>query len=482
MTYAQTPSSLRLGTKLRAHRLRLGYTQASLAKQLAISASYLNLIEHNRRPLTAALLVRAASVLKLDLGAFATDEAGQLSTDLEEVFADPVFSQDRFERSELPELAGSAPELAQSLIKLYQAYRSVREDLSSLAARVSGGDERAGLHGLRLPSEEVNDVLQRRRNHFPALEAAAEELWRTAELKRNDLWGALVAFLNTSGFEVRIVGAERLGGAVRRCDREAGVLYLSEELPPRTRNFQLAHQIGLLTRGALLDELAANEQLPTPAAVALCRVALANYFAGAVLMPYLPFLDSARSVRYDVELLGHRFQASFEQVCHRLTTLQRQGAEGVPFHFVRVDIAGNLSKRFSASGIRFARFGAACPRWNVHAAFLTPGMIRVQLSTMPDGTVYFCIACTLRKGYGGFQAPHAVHAIGLGCLVQHAHELVYSDGVDLDNLEAAVPVGVTCRLCERLDCEQRAFPPIQHALEVDEDVRGVSFYAPPVSS
>jgi predicted transcriptional regulator len=205
---------------------------------------------------------------------------------------------------------------------------------------------------------------------------------------------------------------------------------------------------------------------------------LANYFASAVLMPYQPFLEAARQERYDIELLGHRFRSSFEQTCHRLTTLRRPGAEGIPFHFVRADIAGNISKRFSASGLRFARFSGACPRWNVFAAFLTPGMIRPQLAQMPDGTSYFWIARTVTKESGGYHSPRTLLAIGIGCEVTHARKLVYADGVDLESREAAVPVGLSCRLCERMDCEQRAFPPLQHPLQIHENVRGVSFFSP----
>jgi predicted transcriptional regulator len=256
------------------------------------------------------------------------------------------------------------------------------------------------------------------------------------------------------------------------------VLRLSEALGPRSRCFQLAHQVGLLTQGEVLDRLVADQTLTSEASLALCRVALANYFASAVMMPYEPFLAAARAERYDVELLGHRFRASFEQVCHRLTTLQRPGASGIPFHMLRVDIAGNLSKRFSASGIRFARFSGACPRWNVFQAFLTPDRICVQVSRMPDGRTYFCIARTVTKGTGGFRSPKAILAVGLGCDVQYAREMVYADGLDLSDDTAIVPVGVTCRLCERMDCEQRAVPPLEHPLAVDENVRGVSFYAP----
>jgi predicted transcriptional regulator len=266
-------------------------------------------------------------------------------------------------------------------------------------------------------------------------------------------------------------------GAMRRYDADRKLLLLSEALPRGSRNFQVAHQVGLLLHSDTLDRIARDQQLTTDDSRALARVALANYFAAAVSMPYQPFVEAARAERYDIELLGHRFASGFEQVCHRLTTLRRPGQEGIPFHLVRIDIAGNISKRFSASGIHFARFSAACPRWNVHTAFLTPGMIRVQISQMPGGATYFCIARTLRRDRR-FHAPHAVQAIGMGCELRHAREMVYADGIDIDNPQAAVPVGVTCRLCERMDCQQRAFPALQHKLQVNENVRGLSFYAP----
>src|SRR5258708_32547195 len=195
-------------------------------------------------------------------------------------------------------------------------------------------------------------------------------------------------------------------------------------------------------------------------------------------MPYDDFPGTAEEMRYDIELLQHHYIASWEQVCHRLTTLRRPGASGVPFHFVRVDIAGNISKRFSGTGIRFARFSGSCPRWDVHAAFLTPGRVRTQLSKMPDGTAYFCVARTIRKSYGGYASGDSLMAVGIGCPVREARKLVYADGHDLENLDAAVPIGTTCRLCERLDCDQRAFPPLQHGFSVRDDVPGRPFIVP----
>jgi hypothetical protein len=233
-----------------------------------------------------------------------------------------------------------------------------------------------------------------------------------------------------------------------------------------------------LTQRELFESMKFAEEMATPAGRSLSRIVLANYFAAAVLMPYEPFLRSAQEHRHDIELLAHRYRTSFEQTCHRLTTLRRPGSEGIPLHFIRIDIAGNISKRFSASGIRMPRFSGACPRWNVHAAFLTPGLIRLQLSRMADGTMYFCVARTVQRATGGYNTPHTVHSIGIGCEIRHARELVYADGIDLDSQDAATPVGVTCRTCEQMDCEQRVFPPMHQPLAVDENVRGMSFFSP----
>lgn len=468
-----------LGAKVRALRRRESLTQTELAKRLGVSASYLNLIENNRRPLTAPLLIRLAQSFQIDLHTFATSDDTRVVADLLEAFGDPIFESHGLTNSDLRELASTAPNVARAVITLYRSYVDARESVSALGERLSLGEGLAGIDPSRLPSEEVSDLIQRYNNYFHDLEDGAEQLWRDAELDSDDVYRGLVRFLATTfRIQVRVVQVGDERKAMRRFDPDRGTLSLSEVLPLRSRRFQLAHQVGLLTQSAVLDRIARDDQLTTPESRALSRVALSNYFAAALLMPYGRFLTAARAERYDIELLAHRFGASFEQVCHRLTTLHRPGDEGVPLHFLRIDIAGNISKRFSGSGIRFARFSGACPRWNVHAAFMTPGMIRVQLSRMPDGGVYFCIARTVHSDRGGYLAPHTVQAIGLGCEVRHARALVYADGVDVDNPNAAVPVGITCRLCEHLDCEQRAFPALQHPLRIDENVRGASFYAP----
>jgi predicted transcriptional regulator/DNA-binding XRE family transcriptional regulator len=466
-----------LGAKVRALRRQKGMTQAQLAERLGISGSYLNLIEHNRRPLSAPLLIRLAEIFDLDLRTLSADQHARVVADLMEAFGDPIFEAHDVTNAEVRDLAAGSPTAARAVVALYQAYRAAREAADTLTARLSDGDLE-GVDSLHLPTEEVSDLVQRHMNYFPELEAGAEALWRDAKVDREWLYTSLVRHLRELGVEVRIARTADLGNAVRRYDPDTKTLWLSEVLRRGSRNFQLAYQIGILTQATAIDRIAADAQLSSPSARALARVALANYFAGAVIMPYGPFLEAARQERYDLDVLGHRFRASFEQTCHRLTTLRRPGAEGVPYHMVRVDIAGNISKRFSATGLRFARFAGACPRWNVFEAFTTPGMIRVQLSQMPDGATYFWVARTVSREAGGYLSPRSVLALAMGCEVKHARELVYAEGVNLDSQEAVVPVGLTCRLCERMDCAQRAFPPLQHPLKVNENVRGVSFYAP----
>ncbi|MBW1878128.1 MAG: DUF2083 domain-containing protein [Deltaproteobacteria bacterium] len=471
------PSPQRLGAKVRAMRRREGMTQSRLAEQLDISPSYLNLIEHNKRPLPATLLIRLAQLFDLDLQEFAAHDDMLLESDLFEVFGDPMFEPLGVTNTDVQELVATHANLGQSVLTLYEAYRGEREKASSLRERMAGEalDFSGGRPGM--PSEEVSDLLQRNHNYFPEIEEAAEDLWRTAKLDLNSLSTGLQQELaERHGVRVRFETAREMGRAVRRYDPEAKLLRISVVLPPRSRHFQLAHIVAILSQADLLEKMSDDARLTTPESRALAKVALANYYAGAVLMPYEPFLEAAREERYDIELLGHRFRVSYEQVCHRLTCLQRPGNSGVPLYLIRIDVAGNISKKFSANSMRFPRFAGLCPKWNVFQALLRQGTIRVQLSRMSETRVFFSVARTVIRGQRGYHATHTVHAIELGCELEHAKELVYSDGIDLEHLDAVVPAGVTCRLCRLSTCEQRALPSIYAPLKVDPNVRAEAFY------
>jgi len=469
----------RWGARLRAMRRQKGLSQVQLAAKLGVSPSYLNLIESDKRPLPAALLLKLATEVGVDLAVFARDDDAQLERDLQEAFNDPLFEATPLPKTDVRDLVSTLPGVAQAVRALYDAYQGARASTDALAERLHQVDPTSGVELSRSPSEDVNDYIQARSNHFAPLETAAEALWSAARLDPEDLYRGLVQHLSRAhGVTVEVTRGPEARTTFRRFDPGTRTLHLSELLPTRSRTFQAAHQIGLLEASRQLETLTDDPALSTDEARALCRVALANYFAGAVLMPYRSFLEAAEQERYDIDVVGRRFRVGFEQVAHRYTTLQRPGAEGVPFHMIRIDVAGNISKRFSGSGIRFARFSGACPRWNVFAAFLTPGRVVVQMSEMPDGQRYFCLARTIQKDSAAWHQQQPVLALGIGCSAQHAARLVYAEGIDLDNDATLVRVGVTCRLCERDECPQRAHPSLHEPLRIDPNQRRPSLYMP----
>jgi len=467
-----------LGHKIRRLRRQQDLTQAETAERLGISPSYLNLLENNQRQVTVDLLLRIGQVFDVDLQSFAEDEGARLIGGLAEVFGDPLFAESDVKRQDVADLANAIPSAAQAVIALYKAYRETRDSLQLMADPAADHGEAPpppGAPGSAL--DEVRDFFHTQGNYFPALEDAAADIWRHGQLEQGALLQGLADYLDRElTVRVKVMPVEVMGAIRRRYDRHGRRVLLSEMLTPSTRVFQLAVQIGQIQNRALLDRLVAEAGFTSEAAALLGRVGLANYLAGAILMPYEPFYRAATALRYDIEILMQRFEASFEQVCHRLTTLQQPGSKGVPFFMIRVDHAGNISKRYSASRLHFARFGGACPRWNVHDAFAAPQQILRQVSEMPDGERYFSIARTVAKEGGGFRDPGQTFAVALGCEIAYAAQLVYADGIELDSGDIAVPIGLHCRLCERPECSQRAFPPMQHRLVVDENVRGAAAY------
>jgi predicted transcriptional regulator/transcriptional regulator with XRE-family HTH domain len=471
---------LYLGKRIRGLRVRAAVSQAELAKRLGISSSYLNLLEHDRRPVTTGLLLDLARVLDVDLRVLSTGTDPDLLATLSEIFSEPIFEDHPLTARELSAFVDANPDVARAVVLLHRAFASTRSSLENFAERVlDDGQELGSLDRTRLSSEQVSSMIERCGNYFPALEAAAERLLEATDHDDDDLYRRLARhLLEAHGVRVRVLTVAEMRGAVRRFDPEKRELLLSELLRRGSRNFQLAVQLGLLECTTTINELALDPQLTTAESRSLCRLALAGYFAGAVLMPYDAFFRAAEAERYDVELLGHRFRVGWEQVCHRLTTLRRPGAEGVRFYMLRVDLAGNITKRFSAAGIRFPRFSGLCSLWNVHSAFLQPGRVRVQLSRLPNGHTVLAVARTVQRHSGGFRGLDAPYAVGIGCDASEGHRLVYADGLDLSNAATAVPIGISCRMCERTDCTARAVPSLGGTLKIDERVRGLSFFAP----
>ena len=468
----------KIGAKIRRLRRDKGLSQAALAERLGVSASYLNLIEHNRRRVTVNLLLQLADIFEIAPAELAEDEESQLSADVMEVLSNDLFEELDLTNTDVQELVTSSPNGAKALLKLFDAYHAALNDMRSLSAKIADVDEPEVSNTLP-PAEQISDILQANSNYFQALEdAAAKVSGEIAAIGQgSDDRGLLARYLlEAHGVRVTVVASEGPAGFQRRFDAERGLLEISERVSPDSRKFQLAYQIGLLSSSAVIDTLLSENRVRDQRTRALGRVALANYFAAALIMPYQAFLESVKSERYDIEILQHRYAASFEQIVHRMTTLNKPEAKGVPLHMLRVDIAGNNSKRFSLSGLPIPRHGGACVRWNVYSAFLDPGVIHAKVSQLPDGEAYFCIARTVRKAGIGFGMPHRFLSIGLGCELRYASEFVYSDTIDLERRDRFQEIGVSCRTCERLDCTQRAAPPVNMRYQVDENVRAHSPY------
>lgn len=457
-----------VGGKVRRLRRQRGLQQADLAAAVGISASYLNLIEHNRRRVTVPLLFKLAGYFGLEPGELVESDETQIAGDLMEAFSDEIFADDDVTNQEIRDLAFSNPVAARAVLRLFDRYRQLAH-----ADRTSpDGPTGEPTHPA---TEAVSDFIQESANHFPALEAAAERVRADIDNAGDGFDTGLRTYLrNVLGMEWELASLPH--HLARRLTPDGRRLQVSDILPPETTLFSVAHFLATRIAGNEIEEIIADSRLPQADAPVLVRNVLASYFAAALVMPYEPFLRAARENRYDIDRLGRRFGASFEQVCHRLTTLQRPGQQGIPLHLVRTDIAGNISKRFSLSGITIPRHSGACPRWNVYSAFLRPGETSVQLSQTPDGEVYFCIARSLTKGDYRHHAPRRHLSIGLGCKLQFARQLVYADGIDLDNTSQVIPVGAGCRTCPRLDCGQRAHPPANHRFQLDPAARAESIY------
>ncbi|MER5939960.1 short-chain fatty acyl-CoA regulator family protein [Streptomyces sp. NPDC001928] len=459
------------GARLRRLRDERRMSQAELARVLGISPSYLNQMEHDSRPLTVPVLLRLTETFGVDPGFFSERDTARLVADLREALTGEIAAA-RVSATDLGELAARMPAVAQVLLDLGRRNQLLSERLAGAADGRDTADEMP--HSPRSPHEEIRDFFYRRQNYLHDTDLAAEQLAEQIGIRPGEVLRALTARLaDAHGIRLSTGSEEHLstgsGDHLHHYDEPTRTLHLSTRLRPGQRAFRMATQLALLEYGDELDRQAAEDFPADSPAHTLARIGVANYFAAALVLPYTAFHAAAEEVRYDIERLTDRHGLGYETVCHRLSTLQRPRLRGVPFSFVRVDRAGNMSKRQSATGFHFSRAGGTCPLWNVYEAFAAPGRIHVQIAEMPDGQRYLWTARAVTRHRGGWGEPGKTFAIGLGCEIRHAHRLVYSDGLDLTSPSAATPIGMGCRVCERLDCPQRAAPPLGRTLRIDQN-------------
>ncbi|MES1973890.1 MAG: short-chain fatty acyl-CoA regulator family protein [Pseudomonadota bacterium] len=461
---SRTTPRLYAGEQLRTLRRTAGLNQAAMAAQLGISVSYLSQLESGDRPLTpavtAALQRRHPGALRAIESAAPALRRSALAAALADPVLPPAPSPDAIAR-----LAEERPEIADRIVALHGAMRAAEERLQMVEESMTSGISGAGA---RMPWEAVRDWFHVAGNYVDPLDRAAEAL---AERLGPDEAGPIER-LAAHGIEIVAVADE--AAPMRALDRQRGTLALNGALPPESRRFLIAHQLVAIEFADTIRDIVEHATVTSIEARNLLRIGLANYAAGALTMPYGRFRTTARQMRHDIDRLCRRFGVSFEQACHRLSTLQRPGAEGIPFYFCRVDMAGNITKRHSATRLQFARFGGACPLWIVHEAVAIPDRIVVQHAETPDGVRYVSMAKGLVKPSGSFTRSPRRYAVTLGCEAEHAADFVYADVTD--RTAPPTPIGISCRLCPRDDCDQRAFPPADRDIAVDPDLRGTVPY------
>jgi predicted transcriptional regulator/transcriptional regulator with XRE-family HTH domain len=461
-------SRLYVGPTLRRLRRDRGLTQADMASDLDVSPSYVALLERNHRPLTAELLLRLAQTYALDVTTLSANEGAEETARLQSLLRDPIFADIDLPAMESADLVTNFPGVTEAFARLYTAYQEGQLALADqgVEARMTRG---LAVDDTPDPVAESRRFLGARNNNFPVLDEAGERL--AAALAQHDSLAAY--FKARHGLEVRRLPAEVMVGSARRLDWHHRAILLDDEMDTASQRFQLAQQLAYLEMAPAIDAAVAEARFATESGERLTRRALAGYAAAAILLPYTAFARAVEQRRYDVEALARQFGASFEQIAHRLTTLQKPGDERVPFFFIRVDEAGNVSKRLDGAGFPFARHGGGCPLWNVHRAFRTPRQIITQWLELPDGQRFFSIARTVTAGGGGFGRPRVDRAIALGCSAEHAGRLIYTQDDAGLSPDAATPIGVTCRLCHRAECTARSAPPIGRQI-LPDDIRRTS--------
>ncbi len=466
---------LKIGPKIKSFRRQLGLQANKLAEQLGISASYLNLIESGKRKIDGDLLLKVCEELKIELSDLTNKSDLNLVNDISELLDDKLFEDLDIVGPEVKDLVNTNPKIAKALIKLGDNFKQKDHEIINKVENLSGKiiDSRK----TAFPGEVISDFLQEKKNYFPKLEEFANNVFEKVQKNNRTRYVALCEFLKTEySIIVKDVIPDEGKPFSKIFDKNKKELLLSDYNSLETKKLHAAAQIA--QEGAMkeINDYLSEFKFPTEESKRLTQIALLNYCGAAILMPYKLFHSECKKLKYDLELLQNTFATSFEQVAHRVTSLQDPKLPGIPFHFLRVDVAGNISKRFSLSGIEIPRYGGACPRWNVYSAFSRPGVIQAAVSKMTNGEKYVCIARTVEKGVGRYGQKKSMLSIGLGCEAKYAKDFVYTENLSLSDKKTEIPIGVSCRTCDRLDCSQRAFPPLHKKFDVDVNARGVSVY------
>jgi len=466
---------LQIGHKIKSKRRSLGISQADMAKKLSISPSYLNLIESGKRKINVDLLLKLANELGIEISDISKKTDTNLYQNLMDVLGDNLFEDLDITNFDIKEIVNTNPLIAKALVKLGDNYKKKNQDIVSKVENISG--KFIDNQNNSFPGEVVSDFIQENENYFPKLEEFANKVFSEIQNDNRTSYLPLCEYLlRKHKIEVKNVIPDEKKPFTKKFDPIKKTFLLSDYLTLATKKLHVAAQIAHLGANDILDKYLDTFKFTSEESRKLSKVALLNYTAAAILMPYKLFYKECKEQRYDLELLQNTFATSFEQVAHRATCLQDPNMKGIPFHMLRADVAGNISKRFSLSGIEIPRYGGACPRWNIYSAYTAPGKVHAAVSKMPDGEKYVCIARTVEKGIAKHGMFKSLLSIGLGCQIKYAKDFVYTDSLNLNDKNTETPIGVNCRTCDRMDCQQRAFPPLHKKFDIDLNKRGISVY------
>lgn len=470
-----------VGSRLRQLRRERDLSQASLAATLGLSASYVNQIEHDVRPLTVPVLLRITEAFGVDATFFSRDDDSRLLAEIQDVVLDKEINQAPVELQELSELVYNHPVIARAMVDMHRRYSNVRDKLSiATDNRRSSpiGEGTAAAQALSMPHEEVRDFFYARKNYLDELDLTAEDISHQLGVTLFDVRATEDAIARRLQIDhgVKVETRTSNEGTLHRYDPETRQLWLGSQLTLGQRAFRMAQELAYLECSPILESLVDSENFTSEASKQLALRGVASYFAAAVMLPYRTFHAEAEKSGYDVEYLCQMFGVGYETVASRLSTLQRPNLRGIPFTFVRVDRAGNMSKRQSATGLHFTSSGGTCPLWAIYETFSTPGSISRQFAQMPDGRNYLWIARTVQHHQGRFNEAGKLFSIGLGCEARHADRTIYAKGFDLSDMSQATPIGAGCRVCSRKNCAQRAFPQVHEPVTIDAHSSTVAPY------
>lgn len=460
-------SKIFIGSRLRRLRRERSQSQAQMARSVGVSTAYINLLENNQRSLSVRVLMSIADAYGVDWRDLIQDGSDRLLADLHTAVQDPLFTSEQPDTQELRLAVDHAPALVEKFLYLYRNHTNVIQRI------MQAGDQLTDSALIASPEAVVHDFFRRHSNYFAVLEKCAEVLRGQNPCEPDDIYHHLKTRLREQhNIEVTTAPIEQMNRALRIYDEQAGKIKLSEALDFPNRGFQLAHMLGLIEFNEQIEDLTSDIGEAHDSGRVRCQVELANYFAAAFLMPYQQFKEAAEFLAYDINRLSKMFGVSFEQVCHRLTTLQRKGECGIPFFFIRVDRAGNVTKRFNANSISIAEYGGACPVWDLHAAFSNPGTIHPQFVEMPDGKRFFTISRTADRPAYSRNSQARRQAVSLGCELSYVNNIGYARPFNQEDGQLYAKIGINCRICSRQSCSQRAQNPLMIELSIDPSRRG----------